>query len=425
MGMNAPFTQADLSITTFLNLTADILADADRCVLCGMCLPHCPTYQLTGSEAESPRGRIALMAALSRGELTATPGLRAHLESCLNCRACEAMCPSKVAYGRLWRHTRELIGGPAESGHHHLADALATPGRRRALHRLLRLYQASGLQKAARRLPFLADNRTGRLLRSLPDTTEATIPPYVPARGRERGRVALFAGCTGDLFQRRLLLDAMTLLSLLGYAVEMPAGQTCCGALHLQQGDGERTRELAAQNIAAFADGDHPVVSIATGCGTLLHDYDQVLPHGEGKAFAKRVVDITVFLARCEWPETLQLAALSRRALIHESCTLRNVLRGQQAMADLLGHIPELELAPLPGNERCCGAAGSYYLDHPATADALRQPKIEAIADLKPQLLVSANIGCAMHIAAGIRDAGLAVEVIHPVSLLARQLPIT
>lgn len=403
-----------------MNLLPQILADADRCVLCGMCLPHCPTYGLSHNEAESPRGRIALMLAVARGQLQPDAGLRGHLERCLGCRACEAMCPSLVPYGRLLRNTREYLYQHEPS---RLADTLATPARRKLLGGALRLFQASGLQRVTQKLHLFGHSAVGRLVQGLPQATTApALPEFTPAQGMERGQVALFTGCTGDLLQRQLLHDARRLLSALGYAVHIPAQQGCCGALHVQQGDGEAARRLARQNLAAFPAEAEAIISVATGCGSLLHEYDQLLEDAGAADFACRVVDINAFLAAAEWPDNVRLRPLAHKAAIHESCTLRNVLRGQKSLYTLLRRIPQLEVIALPHNEQCCGAAGSYLVDHPAEADALRADKVVAVAELQPQWLVSANIGCAMHLAAGLREAGLAVEVVHPVSLLARQL---
>lgn len=403
-----------------LNLIPQILADADRCVLCGMCLPHCPTYGLTRNEAESPRGRISLMLAVARGQLEPTPGLHGHLERCLGCRACEAMCPSKVAYGRLLRNAREHL---YRRQHSRLADTLATPARRTLLRGALRLFQASGLQRATQKLHLLGRGAAGRLVQGLPEVGPApALPALTPAQGPERGQVALFVGCTGDLLQRTLLHDARRLLSALGYTVHIPPAQGCCGALHVQQGDGDSARHLARQNLAAFPAEAEAIISVASGCGALLHEYDQLLEDEQAAAFARRVVDINAFLAAAEWPDTLALRPLAQKVAVHESCTLRNVLHAHKALYTLLRRIPQLEVVELPHNERCCGAAGSYLIDQPEDADALRADKIAAVAELQPQLLASANIGCAMHLAAGLREAGLAVEVVHPVTLLARQL---
>ncbi len=389
-----------------------------------MCLPHCPTYGLAHNEAESPRGRIALMAAVARGQLETTSQLLGHIERCLSCRACEAMCPSQVAYGRLLRNGRELLRQRAPSLHRHpsLNAVLSIPERRRLLRGALRLFQLSGAKRAGEALHLFGTGSFGRLVRVLPPVPAAgPLPELTPAHGAERGRVALFAGCTGDLLERRLLHDATRLLSRLGYTVAAPATQGCCGALHLQQGEGARARELAANNLAAFA-GTDTILTVASGCGALLHEYGELLETEEASSFASRIQDINTFLAGVTWPQGLPLRPLAERVLVHEPCSLRNVLRSAQGPYRMLRHIPDIDLQPLPGNERCCGAAGSHFLSEGATADLLRADKIAAAAHASARLLVSANIGCALHLSDGLRQAGLDLEVLHPVTLLVRQL---
>ncbi len=408
-----------------LNLATQIIADADRCVLCGMCLPHCPTYALSHNEAESPRGRISLMLALARGQLAATPQLLGHLDRCLSCRACEAMCPSQVAYGRLLRTTRELAWAqrPHQALPRLLSDTLRSPARRGALRGGLRLFQRSGLQRLGTASGLFGNGAVGHLLKALPALpAAASLPPFVPARGEERGRVALFVGCTGDLFERALLHDAADLLSALGYGVHIPAEQTCCGALQVQQGDGAAARALAQRNVAAFAALEvEAVLTVASGCGALLHEYGELLESPLAATLAHKVRDIGDFLADAGWPAGVALQPLPQKVFVHEPCSLRNVLGGAGGIYKLLRRIPELEPLPLPHNDHCCGAAGSYFVSEPETADALRAEKIAALAGHDGVLLVSANIGCAMHLAAGIRAAGLEIEVLHPITLITRQ----
>jgi glycolate oxidase iron-sulfur subunit len=403
-----------------MNRSEHILLDADQCVLCGLCLPHCPSYGLRHDEADSPRGRIALMQAVARGALEADAGLRLHLDRCLGCRACEAMCPSQVRYGRLLRNTRALLYSTSDT--HALADALSSPKRRRWLGRGLRLLRNSGLQRLAQKLAYGQGNRA-RLLRGLPAGGRApALPEFVPAQGERRGEVSLFTGCTGDLLQRDVLHAAAKLLSRLGYAVHAPMSQGCCGALYAHEGNVERAAALAEANLEVFSCQANTLLGIASGCTAFLRDYGELLGSSQAAGFAQRVSDIHVFLAGLDWPEALKFLPLEAKVAVHEPCSLRNVLHGQASVYALLQKIPRLEVLALPGNDRCCGAAGSYLLRHAKDADALREDKLDALERLAPRYLVSANLGCAMHLAAGLRARGLMIEVLHPISLLARQL---
>jgi glycolate oxidase iron-sulfur subunit len=401
-----------------------IKTEADRCVMCGLCLPHCPTYAKTRNEAESPRGRISLMKALATGDLPLTPTLQQHLDNCLLCRACENKCPSGVNYGALMDATRNSLAPPASVKTTFVSlDQLATDRtQRQRLGRGLALLENTGLRALGRGLGITKLLGMDRLEQLAPKM-RAPHPwqNYYPAINEKRGDVALFTGCFTELFDQQTLDAAIKVLTHLGYGVFVPATQTCCGALHWHKGDGDRARQLAEQNRAAFAELNiSAIISTATGCGAHLGEYDRIL-NGD-KSLALQVRDINRFLNEIEWPATIKLQPLAQRAAVHDPCSLVNVLKGAQHPYQLLAKIQQLDITPLPGNNRCCGAAGSYMLDHPAMADSLRDDKIAALCELKPDLLVTSNIGCAMHLAAGARQSGLTLEVVHPVMLLARQI---
>lgn len=415
-----------------LDLRSLIKSEADQCVKCGLCLPHCPTYGKTRDEGDSPRGRIALMQALADGRLPGDRRLAFHLDRCLACRACERACPSGVRYGTLIDASRALLG-PARPGRSSpwlhdrlLAWVTAGPRRRRQTAHLLRLYRQSGLRWLARRSGLLRGLRLDRAEGLLP--ARAGSPrrrrDYYPPRGRERGRVGLFAGCITDLLTPEVLDASIRLLTLAGYGVHLPAGQGCCGALHQHAGDLAAAGGLARRNLAAFnALRLDAVLYTASGCGATLHDYPAwPAPDGAGAGFAAPVRDATRFLADLDWPTDVAFAPLIRRAAIQDPCLQRNVLRDASPPYRLLQRIPGLETVALPGNEACCGAAGAYMLEQPALSDALRADKLAALQRCGAELLVSANIGCALHLAAGLRQAGRALEVVHPVVLLERQL---
>ena len=391
-----------------------LIREADRCVLCGLCLPVCPTYRLKRDEGDSPRGRISLVRALAEGRIEGDAALADHLDRCLGCRACEAMCPSKVRYGRIIDGGRGLLGG-ASGGF--VRKVLGDPRRRRRYARLLHLYQRSGVRRILRASGLLKATGMARADRLAPPF-EAPRPPVVSSRVSGE-RVALFSGCLGDTLDRPAVEGAAKLLAALGCRVEIPAGQGCCGALDAHAGDQWNAARLAAANTAALPEGV-PLLSLNSGCGAHLAEYGEWSgPAGEGVAGRHR--DAVAFLAEARWPEGL-LLPLEGRALVHEPCSLRNVLGGADHLYTLLGRIPGLEVKPLPGNETCCGAAGDYMLRQPAIADALLEEKLEAIAAAAPRYLLSSNRGCILHLAAGLRERGLEVEVLHPLELLARQL---
>ncbi len=408
-----------------------LLAGADLCVKCGLCLPHCPTYVKTGDEGESPRGRIALMQGLFTGDLSLSPRLEVHLGNCVACRACESVCPSHVPYGELIDAARAGIARRKPPGFlRRLGRWLGAqapvdhPGAARLLHGLLRAYQGSGLAAIRRRGPRRGLRRAAGYLPSLRPVL--SWEAFYPARGAERGRVALFLGCVARVFDQPVLAATIRVLNHLGYAVEVPLGQGCCGAIHLHDGAEEQSVALAHRNLRAFGDGTRPIITTASGCGATLLEYPRLAglsPDAAGR-FAARVVDVSSFLAGVQWPAETRPQALAARVAVHEPCSLRNVMGQGAGPRALLSRVPALDVVDLPGNGRCCGAAGTYMLTHPTMADTLVADKCALLGDTGASMLVTSNVGCALHLAAALREAGSQVEVLHPVMLLARRLGI-
>ncbi|HHJ80655.1 MAG TPA: (Fe-S)-binding protein [Candidatus Tenderia electrophaga] len=240
---------------------------------------------------------------------------------------------------------------------------------------------------------------------------------YYPAKTEKQGDVALFIGCFSDMFDQKTLDDSITLLNTCGYGVHVPGTQTCCGALQQHKGDSKQAAQLAQQNIDAFAPLDiTAIISSATGCGSHLKEYQRIIDR------SLPACDINTFLSQIEWPSSTQFNPLNKKVAVHEPCSQRNSLKESNSPYTLLKRIPALEIINLPGNEQCCGAAGSYMIDHPIMADSLRDDKLDAIKASQPDILVSSNIGCALHLAAGAKAANINLEILHPISLLARQI---
>lgn len=394
------------------------LRAADQCVKCGMCLPHCPTYGVTRDEAESPRGRIALMQGLATGLLPVTPAVEGHLDGCLTCRACESVCPAQVPYGRLIDAAREQLARdrPDRTRAARLMAAVLTRPWLRFLAALpLWLYRVLGLQGLVRRCGLLGRGRLARLESLLPEIHLPRMPAS-SATGAEA--VALFANCTSPLAEPAVLDAAVELLEALGCRVEVPRDQACCGALYQRAGLPQPARACAQRNLATFG-GDGPVLGVASGCTAQLLEYGALLESGEGTRFGQRVQDIGAFIAAHLRFAQLRFRPLPARVLLHTPCTLRHGVKAPDAARRLLGRIPELQVEML--DSACCGAAGSYFVTRPEMADALLEPKLERARAVAPKYLVSSNVGCAMHFAAGLRRARLSVEAVHPLALLARQ----
>lgn len=408
-----------MNVSTPQSKIAILLADAAaRCVSCGLCLPHCPTYRKTLSEADSPRGRIALMQGVLERRIPANERFLAHIDLCLACRACESVCPSNVEYGRLINGVRGIVEKSRRRsvlqrlGRRVLLDGVATrPTMLRLAGGALRTWQAMagkagwlmriGLVRIATRLPPLRPQPVWKAV--------------YPAAGKERGEVGLFLGCVARVADVETLSASIFVLNRLGYTVNVPPRQGCCGAMHASLGEPEKVRAFEEQNLRAFAGVNMAaVISTASGCGTALKSYPQ--------DFAGRVRDISEFLSEAEGWEEFGIAPLAEKVAVHEPCLMRNVLHCQDKPYDLLRRIPGATVVPLAGNDQCCGAAGTYFLTQPDMAASLLADKIEAVRASGARVLASSNIGCAMHLAAGLKAAGIGIEVVHPITLLARQM---
>ncbi|MER0204380.1 MAG: (Fe-S)-binding protein [Nitrosomonas sp.] len=415
-----------------------IIDESNQCVSCGLCLPHCPTYRVLKSEADSPRGRIALMNGVANGRIALNARFIQHMDRCLTCRACEAVCPNSVSYGRLIDETRALIANQSKSvavvrkSNWRIALErllLTQPARLERLRRLLHFLQKREWLRGLRKLGLIEKNRIFKFIAQLPVvkfpyTTPAngentasnngTWRPVYPVQGEKRGEVALFLGCVARVTDVATLNSSIYVLNRLGYTVHIPRDQTCCGAIYQHSGALEQANALVQRNNTAFAEFD-AVISTASGCGV------QLLESGVAGEQGK-VMDISRFLMAAKGWENIGIASLAQKILVHEPCSLRHVLREQAYPYQLIARIPGAEAVPLAGNDQCCGAAGTYFIDQPEIADMLLQNKITTVKESKAQYLVTSNIGCAMHIANGLYEKGIHVEVLHPVTLLARQM---
>ena len=401
---------------------ATLLDDADRCVKCGLCLPHCPTYGLSQDEGDSPRGRIALMQGLASNALPMTTAAERHLDGCLSCRACEAVCPAEVPYGRMIDAARTWQGQarPARLRQHRLMGAVLTRRwPRRVLGAMLRLAQALGLLALARRMPL--PGRLQRLASLVPPLRTAPRPALATAAG-SRGRVGLFTGCVSSMTERQALDDSRHVLRARGYTVVTPAAQGCCGALASHNGLPARADRQAEANIKAFDTDLDAIVGTASGCTANLVEYGHQLGTPEAAAFAARSRNVEQFVADADWPDALRLDHTPVTVAVHTPCTLRNVLRDADAALRLLRRLPGVTVVELAGNTRCCGAAGSHLVTRPDAADALVAPKADSAEAIAPDYVVSSNVGCAMHLGGALRRRGAAIPVTHAISIMAARI---
>lgn len=387
-----------------------------------MCLPHCPTYRLAHTESESPRGRIALLLALAKEELDADSTLKAHIDSCLTCRNCETVCPSGVQYSRLVVLGRELLQESFPDDDQLLNLIQGKSASAKLLNNLTSLYQGSPLQKLVRKSGMLGNSRLARLEKILPaQVSRAPLAAFYPALGTARGRVGLFTGCTGKQFDRESLHSAIVLLNHLGYDVHIPPEQQCCGALEHNQGKRQAAEAKRKANSRLFASLKlDKIVAIASGCSGHLKEYNRWQTDDEMESVPP-FVDILELMTD-DALTTLALDDINEIVAIHEPCSVRNIIGKPGLTEKLFKQFSQFTTVTLPDNDQCCGAAGSYMVTHQENADKLRDHKLDALIKHRPRYLVSANVGCALHLAAGARERGLDIEVLHPATLIARHL---
>jgi glycolate oxidase iron-sulfur subunit len=399
------------------------------CVHCGICLPQCPTYRVLGEEMDSPRGRVYLMRAAAEDRIGLTPTMARHLDLCLGCRACETACPSGVPFGQLLEATRGqlerrgVVPPQRDSATlRFLLDVFPYPNRLGPMLHGLRLYQWSGMQAMVRGLGLLAPFAKLRAMEGLlppVPASAAPLPERVPARGaRARGRVGVLLGCAQRFFYPDVNADTVRLLAAAGYEVVVPREQECCGALHLHAGRIDDFRAMARRLMPAFRDVDLIVVN-AAGCGSALKEYDHWLPEDAARLFAERVRDVSEVLAAGELPP---LRPLPVTVTYHDACHLAHGQRVRAEPRSLLRRVPELTLVDLPDSDLCCGSAGVYNLLEPEMAGELGRRKAARIRETGARVVTAGNPGCLMQIRQHCRAAGLDVEVVHPVTLLARAL---
>lgn len=402
------------------------------CIHCGLCLSHCPTYQLLGSEADSPRGRIYLMNAARQGRIALDEKAVEHLDGCLACRACESACPSGVRYEWMLAQTRSDIR-QRDAGHWlqrtAFSQLLPYPRRIRALAKLTRAYQRLGVQRLVRRSGLLR-----ALSRRLAEA-EGKLPPlpptaklkrYYPAIGEPTHRVGFLTGCVMPSLYPHTHLASIELLRRSGCEVVIPHQQPCCGALHWHDGRDGQARKLARQLCQAFdLKGLDALIVNSAGCGAALKDYGHWLqedPQWRQRAgnLSRKVEDLCEFLARIDPP--WQMAPLNIRVAYDDPCHLLHGQRISQPPRLLLRRIPGLQLLDVPRSDRCCGAAGIYNLLQPALSSRLTSLKCQEILSVQPDRVATANPGCMMQIRAGLLTQGADLAVQHPAEILMESL---
>jgi len=412
-----------------------VYEDYSRCVHCGLCLNHCPTYRLWQLEADSPRGRIRQMLLVEQGELPVSPGFVDHIDKCLDCRSCETACPSGVDYGKLVGHARARIERQYKrplfarlARGFVFRSLLPYPERIAMAAKALRFYQRSGLQAAARVTGILKLFGLSEREQLLPAIDRKfffeQIGKTFPAQGKRRARVAFFAGCVANVTFTALNEATIRVLTANGCEVAVPGGQFCCGALAAHAGVRDVARDLARRNITAFASGDFDaLVTNAAGCGSTLKEYAHLFTAEEREfsaaaAFAKNTRDVTEFLAALGLSAPLK--PLAARVTYQDSCHLLHGQKIREAPRQLLRAVPGLEFVELPFADICCGSAGVYNVIQTGASLDLLTEKMARAKSTKAQIIATANPGCLLQLRAGAHLHKTGQEVLHVIELLDR-----
>jgi glycolate oxidase iron-sulfur subunit len=412
-----------------------------RCMHCGLCLPTCPTYALTGLEKSSPRGRIRLMKAVSDGELPIGREFIEEMNFCLDCQACETACPAGVRYGSLVESARAQI---SEGGHQSwptkivkrllLSSLFKSPRRLELLARLVFLYQYSGLDWLLKKTGILRifskrmhviQFLTPRISRK-PSRVKLLDKRQYPTK--PRFRVGFLTGCVMDVAFADVNVDTVELLVHHGCEVVIPPEQVCCGSLQAHSGEMDTARRLARRNVEAFAGLNlDAIVMNSAGCGAFMKEYWSILQNepqyaAPAQRISEKVKDLSEFLSTIglKVNGTVAQRYNSKRITYHDACHLVHSQRISEEPRKLIQSIPSTEYVELPEANWCCGSAGVYNITHYDTAMQLLDRKIENVKKISPDIIVTGNPGCLIQLEYGLRKEGMNVELLHLATFLRR-----
>ncbi len=393
----------------------DIIDATDQCVMCGLCLPHCPTYTLAQTEPESPRGRIALVRALYEGKLDSSETIISHLGNCLTCMNCEHVCPANVNYekiidaGRAVTYKQNSLLGLSQQST--LLFALSNARARKFFKTCIYIFRTLGL---IRLLP------KARLFSLLPETNNTLA--NIAAHKSNGPTIAIINSCAGDLVSDETLTAATLVLSKLGYNVVEQKQTLCCGALHQHSGDLKTAKELRQKFIHSInKQNPYYLVSLATGCGAQIKRYAE-LDDDSAEQLSKIIFDVNEFVLQQINKTSLSFRPLAKKVYLHKPCSQAQVINDATVVEQLLNNIPEIELVTFEDKLACCGAGGMNTLAQSELAKHLVENKILELKNTTANCLVSSNIGCALHFQAQLKNENTHVQVCHPITLLAQQM---
>ena len=404
------------------------------CVHCGMCLESCPTYEITGQEQHSPRGRVHLIKSVAEGKISVNEQFTDPVFACLDCRACTTACPANVDVGGLIEEARgqirqamPLTGWKGMISKFFLKELFPHSHRLEAAGSLLKLYQKSGMQKMVRTTGMLnmMPTHLSEMEYVMPKITRSVRKKYkkkrvLKAKAEKKAEVAFLTGCIMDVMFSDINEATLNVLRRNGNDVVIPQSQTCCGALHVHAGDRDMGRKLAKKNIEAFQHADTIIVN-AAGCGCMLKEYPELFREEEqewlekAEVFAEKVQDISKYLHDTGYrpPQT----KLNKRITYHDACHLAHGQGVREEPRDILLSIPGVEMVHMANADRCCGSAGIYNLTNPDMAGAVLQSKMEHVPH-DVEMISMGNPGCMLQMAVGVKKYGRSQQIVHTVQLL-------
>ncbi|MGN1402350.1 MAG: (Fe-S)-binding protein [Bacillus sp. (in: firmicutes)] len=403
------------------------------CVHCGMCLESCPTYELTGQEQHSPRGRVHLIKSVADGKLQVNEHFMDPVFACLDCRACTTACPADVDVGGLIEEARgqvrqamPLKGWKGTVSKLFLKGLFPHQKRLNAVGSLLKFYQKSGLQKVARKTGAMniMPKHLAEMEAIMPEVKKPVRSIYakqdvIKAKGDTKAEVAFMTGCIMDVMFSDINQSTIDVLTRNGNDVTIPRDQTCCGALHVHAGDRDSGRELAKRNIEAFKDADKVIINSA-GCGCMLKEYKELFRedpewHAKAITFSNKVEDISKYLYDTGYD--IPKAEINTRITYHDACHLAHGQGIREQPRDILLNIPGVEMVHMPNSDRCCGSAGIYNITNPEMAGAVLEKKMENVPE-DVEMISMGNPGCMLQMAMGVQKYGRNQRVVHTIQLL-------
>ncbi len=406
-----------------------------QCMHCGLCLPTCPTFQLTGNEKSSPRGRIRLIKSVAEGKLEFTQGFIDEMNFCLDCQACETACPAGVKYGALVESARNQIRLQNKQGwlekilkRIFLRNVLSKNTLLKLVAKMLWAYQTIGIEWFIKKTGSakLITPKLAKLQELSPrvdnDFFDESFPEIIKPRGEIKYRVGFLSGCLMNVSFSKINEDTIKVLLHHDCEVIIPQNQVCCGSLQAHSGDFDIARDLARKNIDVFLQYEFDAIIMnSAGCGAFMKEYEYYLKSDliyreKAKIISAKIKDISEFLFKIglKQPER----SINKKITYHDACHLVHAQKIFKEPRELIKQIPGVEYIELPEASWCCGSAGIYNIVNYDDSMKILDRKLKNINCVKPEYVIASNPGCLLQIASGLKQNGSNITPIHLSSFL-------